>query len=130
MTDYQTGDTVRTKEDGHRALRAVHFNYLISYAFHCVTRGGSGNVNGRRKKNAGVRGEGREAREPTRERGRGRGRDGGARRGLKQDTLPSERWKAFQPESTLAQLCFLFGGGCGVAGKPVCGRMGRKGSRV
>lgn len=40
----------------------------------------------------------------------------GARK-AKQDTLPSERWKAFQPESTLAQLCFLFGGGCGVAGR-------------
>lgn len=38
-------------------------------------------------------------------------------RAKQQDTLPSERWKAFQPESTLAQLCFLFGGGCGVAGR-------------
>lgn len=46
----------------------------------------------------------------------------------RQDTLPSERWKAFQPESTLAQLCFLFGGGCGVAGRVVRAKgMGRKG---
>jgi len=42
--------------------------------------------------------------------------EGGRHGRARQDTLPSERWKAFQPESTLAQLCFLFGGGCGVAG--------------
>ncbi|EZA59302.1 hypothetical protein X777_15946 [Ooceraea biroi] len=43
--------------------------------------------------------------------------EGGRYGRARQDTLPSERWKAFQPESTLAQLCFLFGGGCGVAGR-------------
>jgi len=43
--------------------------------------------------------------------------EGGRHGRARQDTLPSERWKAFQPESTLAQLCFLFGGGCGVAGR-------------
>lgn len=53
--------------------------------------------------------------------------EGGCGRAKQQDTLPSERWKAFQPESTLAQLCFLFGGGCGVAGLVRAGRMGRKG---
>lgn len=45
--------------------------------------------------------------------------DGGV--GARHSSL-SERWKAFQPESTLAQLCFLFwGGGCGVACAPAGG---------
>jgi len=96
------------------------FNYFVSYVFYVShEERESWDVNGRRKVE-------NEERKGDRMAGKAVGEWNGecevggrwvCGRAKQQDTLPSERWKAFQPESTLAQLCFLFGGGCGVAGR-------------
>lgn len=102
--------------------------------FHHLPASRLRDVIGRRKKKRKERGE-RERRVPPIPRAERRGEakrgkededeaaaaalDGGV--GARHSSL-SERWKAFQPESTLAQLCFLFwGGGCGVACAPAGG---------